>query len=411
MSNAPAERAEHRSVDVAIVGGGLVGASLALALAPLIERFGLTVAVIEAAPLGDSDTSGYQPSFDERASAIAFGSRRHFEAMGIWSQLAERAGDIHHIHISQRGHPGVTRLSREDVRLPALGHVLPNAWLGRVLHERLAEQALQWYCPARVEQIAPHPGGHRLVLDSGIVLDAGLTVLADGGRSPLKQQLGIDTDVRHFDQHALIANVEVGRDHRGWAFERFTPEGPMALLPQTAQRMALIWTRPPAVAEELARLDERPFLHALQQHFGDRLGRFRRLGTRHVYPLSTARAREQSRPHLAILGNAAHALHPVAGQGFNLALRGVMALRDALTAHLTEGQAPGNAAMMREFERRRGADRDLIMPASSSLVALFEQQWPGLAHLRSAGLTGLEVNAPLKRLVTRRAMGLFHGHD
>ncbi|OHV08945.1 2-octaprenyl-6-methoxyphenyl hydroxylase [Kushneria phosphatilytica] len=408
MRNALADRDETQTVDVAIIGGGLVGASLALALAPLIERFDLKVAVIEAAALDGSDTRSYQPSFDERASAIAYGSRRHFEAMGIWSQLAERAGNIHHIHISQRGHLGTTRLSRDDVHLPALGHVLPNAWLGRVLHERLATLSLQWHCPTRVDRIEPQPGGHQLTLDSGIVLNAGLTVLADGGRSPLKQQLGIETDVHHFGQHALIANVETGRDHQGWAFERFTPEGPMALLPLTSRRMALIWTREPEAAEQLARMAPSPFLHTLQQQFGDRLGRFRKLGTRQLYPLSTARAREQSRPHLAILGNAAHALHPVAGQGFNLALRGAMTLRDTLTDHLAEGKAPGSAAMMREFERRRGADRDLIMPASNSLVTLFEHQWPGLGHLRGAGLAGLEVSAPLKRLVTRRAMGLFH---
>ncbi|GHC24247.1 2-octaprenyl-6-methoxyphenyl hydroxylase [Kushneria pakistanensis] len=391
------------SVDIAIIGGGLVGASLAVALAPLIERYRLKVAVIEASELG---ARGAQPSFDERSSAIAYGSRAHFESLGIWSQLATRAAPIHDIEVSQRGALGRTHLSCQEVGTPSLGYVLPNAFLGQVLHERLSHMPIDWHCPARVETITPAVSGHQLVLSTGVVLHAGLTVLADGGRSGLKASLGIETDRHDYEQHALIANIETAHEHHGWAFERFTHEGAMALLPLMQRRMALIWTRPPEKIDATMALSDDAFLQMLQGRMGARLGRFQRVGTRHVYPLSMSRAREQSRPHLAVLGNAAHAIHPVAGQGFNLALRGVMDLSAAIEAALDAGRAPGEALTMADFEQRRQRDRDLIMQASDTLVRLFGLELPGISGARGAALGLFNLATPLKRALIRRAMGL-----
>ncbi|MFC0267501.1 2-octaprenyl-6-methoxyphenyl hydroxylase [Kushneria aurantia] len=390
-------------VDVAIVGGGLVGASFAAALAPLIASHGLRVAVIEANRLA---IGGAQPSFDERSSAIALGSRRHFETLGLWSALAPRAAAIRDIDVSQRGALGRARLSHRDVGTEALGHVLPNALLGEVLHRRLAELPLDWRCPARVEAIAPQARGYRLQLDDGSRLEADLTVLADGGRSPLKRLLGIETRHHDYRQHALIANVETARDHQGCAFERFTADGALALLPQAERRMALVWSRAPQRLEVVRGLDDDAFLDALQREFGTRLGRFLRVGSRHVYPLALSRAREQSRPHLAVLGNAAHAIHPVAGQGFNLALRGVMDLAAAVETALQAGRTPGEAATLADFERRRGDDRDLIVQASDALVRLFDLRLPGAAGARGAALGLFNLATPLKRSLVRRAMGL-----
>lgn len=390
-------------VDIAIIGGGLVGASLAVALAPLIERNGLRVAVIEASELS---ANGAQPSFDERSSAIAYGSRAHFETMGIWSRLATRAAPIHDIEVSQRGAMGRTHLSCREVGTPSLGYVLPNAFLGQVLHERLSHMSIDWHCPARVEAIAPAVNGHRLTLNSGRVLHAGLTVLADGGRSGLKVSLGIGTDRHDYEQHALIANIETAREHHGWALERFTEEGAMALLPLRERRMALIWTRPPDIIEATLAMSDYDFLETLQSRLGTRPGRFQRVGTRHVYPLSMSRAREQSRPHLAVLGNAAHAIHPVAGQGFNLALRGVMDLSAAIEAALEAGRTPGEAMTMADFEQRRQSDRDLIMQASDTLVRLFELELPGISRARGAALGLFNLATPLKRALIRRAMGM-----
>ena len=399
-------RVAPRSVDIAIIGGGLVGASLACCLAPLIERYGLSVAVIEAAPMGELAESAWQPSFDARSSAIAQGSAERFRDMGLWGDMAEQAAAIRRIHVSERGRLGVTRLLAEELGQQALGYVIPNAWMGRVLHRRLAALPLAWHCPAAVEAIVPEAEGHRLTLSDGGELRAGLTVLADGGRSGLKERLGIASDETPYDQVALIANVEVSRPHGGTAFERFTRDGPIALLPLPGQQMALVWTHPSGgEAVRLAQGDG-DFLAELQRAFGDRAGRFRRVGSRHAYPLTLVTARETVRPGLAVLGNAAHALHPVAGQGFNLALRGVTDLVAALEQALEEGEALGSLTTLGDFEARRFADRHSVVRFSDGLVRLFGIDHPLLSHARAAGLVGLNLAGPLRRSLARRAMGL-----
>ena len=395
-----------RNVDIAIIGGGLVGASLGCALAPLIRRSGLSVAVIEAAALPSGGLESYQPSFDARASAIAQGSRVHFQTLGVWPSLAREAQPIATIHVSERGRLGATRLSAAELGVEALGYVMPNAWMGRVLHARLAEIDLDWHCPARVESIAPQAGGHRLTLSDGHELQAGLTVLADGGRSGLKERLGIASREAPYRQTALIANLEVSRPHRGMAFERFTADGPLALLPLTGNRMELVWTHAAGAEHETLALGDGDFLARLQGMFGERVGRFKRVGQRHVYPLSLVTAEESVRPGLAVLGNAAHALHPVAGQGFNLALRGVMDLIHALEQGLAEGRAVGDMAVMSAFEARRARDRHNVIRFSDGLIRLFGVSHPLLSHARAAGLVGLNLIGPVRRILARRAMGL-----
>ncbi|WP_163557852.1 2-octaprenyl-6-methoxyphenyl hydroxylase [Halomonas sp. NO4] len=397
---------ETQRVDIAIVGGGLVGASLACALAPLIDRYALRVAVIEAAPLGETAKQAWQPSFDARASAIAEGSAQRFRSLGLWKAMAEQAAPIRRIHVSERGRLGATRLGAEELGAEALGHVVPNAWMGRVLHRRLGELPLAWHCPARVEAITPQPEGYRLALSDGGVLEAGLTVLADGGRSGLKARLGIASQESPYDQVALIANVAVSRPHQGTAYERFTREGPIALLPLPGQQMALVWTHATGCERARLALADGDFLAALQAAFGDRAGRFRQVGSRHAYPLSLVTARETIRPGLAVLGNAAHALHPVAGQGFNLALRGVTDLVDALGEALAAGEAPGALATLQAFEARRAGDRDAVTRFSDGLVRLFDIDSPLLSHARAAALVGLNLAGPLRRGLARRAMGV-----
>ncbi|WP_148252415.1 2-octaprenyl-6-methoxyphenyl hydroxylase [Aidingimonas lacisalsi] len=395
-----------QSVDIAIVGGGLVGASLACALAPLIAQRDLKVAIIEAAPLPKLAATSYQPSFDARASAIALGSQQRFHSMGVWAALAEQAEPIQTIHVSERGRWGATRLRADELGVEALGHVIPNAWIGRALHQRLEDLPVQWHCPARVESITPCAGGHRISLSDGSVLMAALTVLADGGRSGLKEALGIASQEAPYDQVAVIASVEVSQPHAGVAYERFTSEGPLALLPLKGQCMELVWTHPQGTEKARLALGDGDFLAALQRTFGDRVGRFRRVGKRHAYPLSLVTADEPVRPGLAVLGNAAHALHPVAGQGFNLALRGVTDLVAALEQGVAAGQSPGAMALLQDFERRRNVDRHNVIRFSDGLIRLFGIEHPLLSHARAAGLVGVNMIGPLRRTLARRAMGL-----
>ncbi|WFF41097.1 2-octaprenyl-6-methoxyphenyl hydroxylase [Salinicola endophyticus] len=405
------EATQPAQVDVAIIGGGLVGASLACALGELAREQGLRIAIVEAQPLPATDADRPQPSFDVRASAIAYGSRRHFERLALWSAaegegMAAQAAPIRHIHISERGRLGVTRLHAEDVGAEALGYVIPNAWMGRVLHRRLAELPLDWHCPARVEALDATSAGYRLTLDDGQVVEAGLTVLADGGRSGLKERLGIESEHHAYGQSALIATVETSRAHQGWAFERFSADGPIALLPLSGRRMTLVWTFEQGSEQAALALSDDAFLARLQHAFGDRAGRFQRVGQRHAYPLSLVTARETIRPGLAVLGNAAHALHPVAGQGFNLALRGVMDLAAEIKGALAEGRAPGDASMLAAFEARRSADYRQIVRFSDGLIRLFGLTHPLMGQARGLGLGGLNALGPLKRMVARRAMGI-----
>ena len=393
--------------DIVIVGGGLVGASLGCALAPLIERFGWKVAIIEAAPLPVASLDeGWQPSFDARASAIAEGSAQRFRQLGVWNAMQAEATPIKRIHISELGRMGATRLNACELGVEALGHVIPNAWMGRVLHQRLNTLPLEWHCPAKVESITPTPQGHDLSLSDGSRLHGALTVLADGGRSGLKEQLGIASRREAYQQTALIAHVGVSQPHRGIAYERFTRAGPIALLPLPGQSMELIWTH--ASGEEQARLalSDSEFLAQLQAAFGDRAGRFTQVGQRHSYPLTLITAQEPVRPGLAVLGNAAHALHPVAGQGFNLALRGVMDLVDALEEGEWAKRPLGDMATLQAFERRRARDRANVIRFSDGLIRLFGLSFPLLPHARAVGLIGLNIVGPLRKGLARRAMGL-----
>lgn len=400
----PAQTTTH---DIVIVGGGLVGASLGCALAPLIERYGWKVAIIEAAPLNDAPLDeSWQPSFDARASAIAEGSAQRFRQLGVWEAMQAESTPIRNIHISERGRLGATRLSAQELGVDALGHVIPNAWMGRVLHRHLRTLPVEWYCPAKVDKLSPEANGHYLRLSDGSELRAALTVLADGGRSGLKEQLGISSRRNSYEQTALIAHVGISQPHQGVAYERFTQEGPMALLPLPGQAMELIWTHPSGQEQARMELPDREFLSQLQATFGDRVGRFTRAGKRYSYPLSLVTAEEPVRPGLAVLGNAAHALHPVAGQGFNLALRGIMDLVEALEQGEQAKRSLGDMATLLAFEQKRARDRSNVIRFSDGLVRLFGQSLPLLPHARAAGLIGLNLIGPLRRGLARRAMGL-----
>ncbi|MCJ8168276.1 2-octaprenyl-6-methoxyphenyl hydroxylase [Atopomonas sediminilitoris] len=400
------EAAMQSTQRLVIVGGGMVGASLALALQGYARERQWELVLVEAfAP-----TSEFQPSYDARSTALSYGSRLIFERLGVWAAMAERAEPIRQIHVSDRGRFGAARLNAEEEHVPALGYVVENAWLGHCLLNALDTEVVQWRCPAQVTALTAQPSGYQLTLKEDgddSVLHADLLVLADGGRSGLREQLGIGVRHTPYGQSALIANLTPAQPHQGQAFERFTDNGPMALLPVADNRCALVWTRPEEDAERLRTLDDRSLLAELQDAFGYRLGAIKQIGTRHIYPLALTEAEEQVRPHLVVLGNAAHSLHPIAGQGFNLSLRDTMALAGELLASET---ALGALAPLTAFHARQSRDQWLTIGFSDRVTRLFSNNDPLLSLGRGLGLVGLDVVPLAKHWFARQAMGLGVKH-
>ncbi|HBS77731.1 MAG: 2-octaprenyl-6-methoxyphenyl hydroxylase [Pseudomonas sp.] len=384
---------------LAIVGGGLVGASLALALQHGAKERGWTVELIEPFEPGHD----YQPSYDARSTALSYGTRLIYQRLGVWDQIAERAEPITDIHVSDRGRAGVTRLDAASQQVPALGYVVENAWIGHCLWQALDDDVVTRRCPAEVERMRAVPGGYRLTLTDGQTLDCDLAVLADGGRSGLREHLGIEVKQSPYGQTALIANVTPGTPHGGRAFERFTDEGPMALLPLPDNRCALVWTRPERDAARLAAAPEAEFLEELQQAFGYRLGGFQQVGARHLYPLVLIEAEEQVRSGLVVLGNAAHSLHPIAGQGYNLSLRDT----EALAVALLRSSAPlGDLSVLQGYHQQQRSDQRLTVGFSDQLTQLFGESERLSVAGRNLGLLGLDLLPPAKAWFARQAMGM-----
>jgi 2-octaprenyl-6-methoxyphenol hydroxylase len=397
--------------DIVIVGGGMVGASLALALSDLPYR----VAVVEAWP----PTADGQPSYDDRATALAEGSRRIFDTLGCWPALARDAAPINKVHVSDRGRFGFTRLRAEDYGVEALGHVVENRVLGRVLWDALANRPrTELLAPWRVTAVAAEGDAARVELapagggaDGGVPreLSAALVVAADGARSRTREMLGMAVRVRDYEQHAVIANVTPSDGGAGdEAFERFTDDGPLALLPMTGGRWSLVWTVTPARAAELVAADEPTFLAELQAVFGYRLGRFERAGRRQSYPLKLVRALDQQLGRVLLIGNAAHGLHPVAGQGFNLGLRDAAVLADVLATGCEEEREPGDPATLQAYLDWRRDDHERVIALTDSLVRLFTNPLGPVRAARALGLIGLDLVGPVKNRFARQSMGL-HG--
>ncbi|WNW12823.1 2-octaprenyl-6-methoxyphenyl hydroxylase [Pseudomonas sp. DTU_2021_1001937_2_SI_NGA_ILE_001] len=385
--------------NLAIIGGGLVGASLALALQAGARERGWKIVLIEPFAPGDS----FQPSYDARSSALSFGTRRVYERLGLWQAIARRAEPILQIQVSDRGRFGATRLSAIEEGVPALGYVAENAWLGQCLWQALDPEVVSWRVPAEVLKMQAVDAGYRLTLNDDTELECDLAVLADGGRSSLREQLGIGVRQRPYGQSALIANITPSEAHGGQAFERFTEQGPMALLPLPDNRCALVWTRKGDDTQRLAALDDQAFLSELQGVFGYRLGRLCQVGARHVYPLNLVEAEEQVRSHLVVLGNAAHSLHPIAGQGFNLSLRDVDALAETL---LESDRSPGELATLQRYLDRQRLDQQMTVGFSDKVTRLFGSSQPWVVAGRNVGLLGLDLLPPAKRWFARQAMGL-----
>ncbi|MCG6869141.1 MAG: 2-octaprenyl-6-methoxyphenyl hydroxylase [Gammaproteobacteria bacterium] len=390
--------------DIAIVGGGMVGASLACMLSGGRWR----IAVVEAADA----TAGNTPAYEDRAIALSLSSRNILSAIGLWDGLAGSAAPVRTIHVSERGRFGATRFRHEEEGVEALGYVATARDIGMLLHRELANRSdVSFLAPRRVVELHLTDDLARLRCEDNDVkeprdLTARLVVAADGTESSIRKRLGIEVDIEDYGQTAVVTNVTPGVPHDFTAFERFTPSGPMALLPLDADRMSLVWThRNDRVGEVLA-WDDDTFLDRLQSSFGYRLGKFRKAGSRSAYPLRLVRARHQVEGRIALLGNAAHSLHPVGAQGFNLALREIALLAEMLVDEVTLDGDPGDPAFLRRFERRFRSDLARTTRFTDTLARVFVNPWSLLKPLRSLGLVTLDAVPPLRHRFARVGMGI-----
>jgi 2-octaprenyl-6-methoxyphenol hydroxylase len=396
----------RRDCDVLIVGGGAVGSALGCALAELP----LDTVLVEAHEVRFLE----QPSFDARVTALANGSQQILAGLDLWPELKGYTEAIRAIHISERGRFGAARIHAAEERVSALGYTVENHALGRVLWERL-QRAPRFtaLAPAKVAALAV--GEHHVtarVEQAGRTFDvrAKLAVAADGARSAVRAALGVPVTEHDYEQRAVIFNCSTEAPLAGRAFERFTAQGPIALLPLTGGRAAVIWTLPAAVAEHVAALPDAEFRDELQTVFGRRLGRFTRIGERHLHTLVRIASGAVHGRRAVLVGDAAMRLHPVAGQGFNLALRDVATLAeviaDALLAAPGDRSADiGAAELLERYAAWRAADRQRVSIFTHGLIQLFGEAVPGFGFGRGLGLMAFDLLPGAKALLARQTMG------
>jgi len=397
--------------DVIIVGGGMTGASLALLLKPAIEQ-GLKVALVEAHTASVQQVS--QPSFDDRTTALSLSTQRIFSKIGVWPNMAGQACAIKHIQVSQQKQLGRIRLHAEDSQVEAMGYVLENRIMGQQLMSAMLKiPQLTLFTPAQVTSYEVDAHGAQLTIlqqDETIELQGNLVVLADGANSEGCRQLGINQRRHDYEQNAVVCNVSFDQPHDNWAFERFTMQGPMALLPMTANRFALVWCMGKEQSQQYLDMNDDAFQQALQQAVGHKLGRVSRTGERFSYPLSLVVAQEQIRRHVVVLGNAAHAMHPVAGQGFNLALRDTQALAKQISEHWSD-HSIGSLDVLNRYLSSQIKDQKITIALSDGLPKAFTQSGTGWSILRALGMSVMDVTPVAKKLFTRQAMGLVGSAD
>jgi 2-octaprenyl-6-methoxyphenol hydroxylase len=393
-----------RRCDVAIVGGGMVGASLALALAGTRHKVLLIEAVAADSPA--------QPSFDDRSTALGNGARQILSTLGVWDEIAAGAAPIREIHVSDAGHFGFARLDAADHELAAFGHTVSNRQLGAVLWRALRRCAgIELLSPARVSAVKLGPEWAQLTVERGPAVEgqpdadglvqARLVVAADGAHSLVKRAAGIDSQASDYGQVAVVANVRTDRSARGIAFERFTAAGPLALLPLADGAYTVVWTLAPDRAQGMLDCEDADFCRALQDSFGWRAGQILQIGKLASYPLSLVRAEGLSGERVALIGNAAQALHPVAAQGFNLGLRDAATLAELIAT----ASDPGADQLLAQFARRRTADRRGMIAFTDQLVKLFSTQRGGAIALRNLGLLLFDLSHPAKRALSRLSWG------
>lgn len=388
-------------MSVIIAGGGMSGATLALALAHL-TRGRLAVHLVESRPPGDA----VHPGYDARAIALAYGTQQRLMRFGIWQAIADVGTPIHTVHVSDRGHAGAVTLEAQDYHIDALGQVVELHEVGQRLFSLLRHApGVTLHCPATVARVDREPGCVTVTLDSGDALVGQLLVATDGARSPIAAQLGVTYDEDDYQQVAAIANVTTAEPHRGRAFERFTEYGPLALLPMSQGRSSLVWCHSRERQHDVLSWSDRRFCEELQRAFGWRLGRITHAGARSVYPLSLIRAGRPFSHRLVLAGNAAQTLHPIAGQGFNLGLRDAISLAENLTTAMRHGSDIGRYEALNVWQQQRQADKEATITMTDGLVHLFANRWSPLVAGRNLGLMAMEFITPARDVLATRTLG------
>ena len=388
-------------MSVIIVGGGMAGATLALAISTL-TRGKLPVSLIEAV----APDSTAHPGFDARAIALAKGTCQQLDRIGIWPAIADCATAIKTVHVSDRGHAGFVTLEAEDYQIDALGHVVELHDIGLRLFSLLRKApGVTLHCPQRVASFSRNEHRVNVVLDNGVELQGNVLVAADGTRSKLAAQCGVTWQPQSYHQVAVIANVTTSEPHNGRAFERFTEHGPIAMLPMSDGRCSLVWCHALEARAEVERWSEAEFCQQLQRAFGWRLGKITHAGVRHHYPLALTTASQTVSHRLALVGNAAQTLHPIAGQGFNLGLRDVMSLAEGLAQAHATGTDVGSFPVLAAWQQRRAADKAATIGVTDGLVQLFANRWAPLVAGRNLGLMAMEHFTPARDVLAQRTLG------
>jgi 2-octaprenyl-6-methoxyphenol hydroxylase len=379
----------HDEVEVLIIGGGLIGMALMLALKPL----GYRVRMVEARARSEENPG----MLDTRSIALSPASIRILEQLHVWNDLKNRTAFINMIHVSEQGRFGQARLNRTSDDEP-LGAVAEMHVLDAALFAHLKPEDV--FVPARLIALDAATGVATLETSAGEKkLQARWVIAADGANSSVRKLCKANAEHKTYPEHAVAANIKLSRPHGHVAYERFTSNGPLALLPLPGPYMALVWTRSPEEAARLKALDDADFLHALQRAFGYRLGRFTAVGKRMAYPLRQVMMHRQVHDRVVFLGNAAHTLHPVAGQGFNLGLRDVAMLAQCAAEHGLSVKA------LTRYQIARASDQETMMTSTDALVSLFKNPLPGVGLARRLGLVALDNSNILKNMLLRHAKG------
>ncbi len=388
---------------VCIVGGGLVGLAAAITLAYQGRR----VTLLEASELETQDPH----ALDARSIALSYSTIQIFRSLGLWTQLQAMAAPIRHIHVSSAGFFGVTRLDASDLGLEAMGYVIEyHLLLNSLLQHARQQSAIEIVTSAHVDKVEQDGGQIQLTYridqqtkDS----HCPLVVVADGANSPLRDKLGIGSEILDYQQTALIANVQLAQSGNGWAYERFTDAGPLALLPLPGQRYALVWTHSSEQIDDHMTLSDQELIQQLHELFGYRLGEFIGIGTRARFDLKLTRATQLVSGRCVLIGNAANSLHPVAGQGFNLALRDIAQLYDSLQD--VELATTALSDHLQGYQQQRQTDQQQTVGYGHGLVSLFSNNLPLLNHLRAGGLAALDLVPVLKKEFSWLGMGYGSG--